>query len=165
MKPDEFTIDILKILEKDSRTTLSQIAAMTGKSEDEVQKAVASLEGQGIIRRYKTVIDWQKTGLECVNAYIDVKVAPSRGVGFDDVAGRIARFPEVHSIYLVSGELDLRIIVTGKTILDVAHFVSEKLSTIDRVQSTITHFVLKCYKEDSVIFGEPSDDKRLPVVP
>lgn len=165
MKLDEFTIDILKILEKESRTSTAQIAAMTGRSEDEVQKAIALLEDQGIIKRYKTIIDWQKAGRECVNAFIDVKVAPSRGVGFDDVAERIAKFPEVHSVYLVSGELDLRIIMTGKTIHDVAHFVSEKLSTIDRVQSTITHFMLKCYKEDSEIFGEPSEDKRLPVVP
>ena len=157
--------DILKILEQNARTTTAQIAAMTGRDEAAVREKIEELEKQGIIRRYKTVINWEKAGRDLVYAFIDVKVMPSRGVGFDDVAERIYRFPEVHSVYLVSGESDLRVVVTGNSIKEVAFFVTEKLATIDRVQSTITHFVLKRYKEDSDILEEPSEDRRLPITP
>jgi len=157
--------DILKILEQDARTTIAQIAAMTGKDEAAVRAKIEELERQGIIRRYKTVINWEKAGRDLVYAFIDVKVTPSRGVGFDDVAERIYKFPEVYSVYLVSGEFDLRVVVTGNSMKEVAFFVTEKLATIDRVQSTITHFVLKRYKEDSDILEEPSEDRRLPVTP
>jgi DNA-binding Lrp family transcriptional regulator len=162
---EQAATDILKILEQDARTTPAQIAVMTGRTEPEVVSAIAEMEKQGIIKRYKTVIDWEKAGRDLVYAFIDVKVAPSRGVGFDDVAERIYRFPEVQSVYLVSGEYDLRVVVHGNSIHDVAFFVSEKLSTIDRVQSTITHFVLKRYKVDSDIYEEPTQDKRLAVAP
>jgi DNA-binding Lrp family transcriptional regulator len=108
---------------------------------------------------------WEKAGKEIVYAFIDVKVAPSRGVGFDDIAQRIARFPEVASVYLVSGEYDLRVVVTGSSMQEAAFFVAEKLSTIDRVQSTVSHFVLKRYKVDSDIFEEPTEDRRLAIAP
>lgn len=156
---------ILKILERDARTPLSQVAAMVGQSEEEVRRVVEECERKRIIRRYKTVIDWEKAGVERVFAFIDVKVSPAREVGFDDVAARIYRFPEVHSVYLVSGAYDLIVVVEGKTMKEVAFFVAEKLATIDRVQSTATHFLLKKYKEDEEIIAEPEEDRRLAVVP
>ncbi len=162
---EQSSIDILKILEQDARLSPAQIATMVGRSEDEVRKEIAHLEDEGIIRRYKTVINWEKAGREQVYAFIDVRITPSRGVGFDDVAARIYRFPEVVTVYLVSGEYDLRVIITGNSLNEIAFFVSDRLATIDRVEATITHFVLKRYKEDSVILGETTEDNRLPVVP
>jgi DNA-binding Lrp family transcriptional regulator len=161
----EFATEILKILQKDARTTPAQIATMTGRSEEEVVSEIARLEKERVIRHYKTVVDWERAGQDIVYAFIDVKVSPERGTGFDDVANRIARFPEVSSVYLVSGEYDLRVVVTGASMQEIAFFVAEKLSTIDRVQSTASHFVLKRYKVDSDIFSEPTDDKRLAVAP
>jgi DNA-binding Lrp family transcriptional regulator len=156
---------ILKLLEKDARTPAEQIAVMTGTSEEEVRREIRECEAKRIIRRYKTVIDWEKAGDERVSAFIDVKVSPAREVGFDDVAARIYRYPEVLSVYLVSGEYDLRVIVEGKTMQQVAFFVAEKLATIDRVQSTATHFLLKKYKEDGEIFVDTEEDRRLAVTP
>jgi DNA-binding Lrp family transcriptional regulator len=157
--------EFLRILEEDSRLNADEIAAMTGKTPAEVQAVIEECEKTGIIRRYKTVIDWEKLANEPVIAFIDVKVSPERGVGFDDVAERIYRFPEVRSVYLVSGVHDLRVQVTGKSMKEVAFFVAEKLATIDRVQETITHFLLKKYKEDGVIFETPDGDRRLAVTP
>lgn len=156
---------ILKILERDARTPLSQVAAMVGQSEEEVRRVVEECERKRVIRRYKTVIDWEKAGDERVFAFIDVKVSPAREVGFDDVAARIYRFPEVHSVYLVSGGYDLRVVVEGRSMREVAFFVAEKLATIDRVQSTDTHFLLKRYKEDQEVIAESEEDRRLAVTP
>jgi len=158
-------IDILKILEQNSTCTPEKIAAMLGRPPEEVKAAIEELERQRIIRRYKAVIDWEKAGRERVAAFIDVKVCPSRGVGFDDVAERIYRFPEVRSVYLVSGEYDLRVLVEGEDMKQVAFFVADKLATIDRVQGTATHFVLKKYKEDAEVFEEPEEDRRLAITP
>ncbi|MCL6520324.1 MAG: Lrp/AsnC family transcriptional regulator [Armatimonadetes bacterium] len=157
--------EILKILEQDARLGAEEIATMTGKSVEEVRQIIERCEREGIIRRYKTVIDWEKVGEERVYAFIDVKVSPERGVGFDDIAERIYRFPEVHSVYLVSGTHDLRVVVGGHHMKEVAFFVAEKLATIDRVQSTSTHFLLKKYKEDGDIFAPPEEDHRLAVTP
>jgi DNA-binding Lrp family transcriptional regulator len=157
--------DILRILEKDARMPISTIAEMTGRPEEEVREIIEEAEQKGIIRTYKTVVDWERLGEERVFAFIDVKVTPARGVGFDDIAERIYRFPEVHSLYLVSGEYDLRIVVEGRSLKEVAFFVSEKLATIDRVQATATHFLLKKYKEDGVPFIEFEKPKRLVVSP
>ncbi|MBP6964894.1 MAG: Lrp/AsnC family transcriptional regulator [Armatimonadetes bacterium] len=157
--------DILKILESDSRLSPEEIATMTGKSADEVRKVIEECESNGIIRRYKTVIDWEKVGEERVFAFIDVGVSPERGVGFDDIAERIYRYPEVHSVYLVSGTHDLRVVVEGDSMKEVAFFVAEKLATIDRVQSTATHFLLKTYKQDGDTFEQPPPDRRLAVAP
>jgi DNA-binding Lrp family transcriptional regulator len=156
---------ILKILENDARTPIAKIAAMVGQTEEEVRRIVEECERKRIIRRYKTVIDWERAGVERVFAFIDVKVSPAREVGFDDVAARIYGFPEVHSVYLVSGDNDLRVVVEGKTMKEVAFFVAEKLATIDRVQSTATYFLLKKYKEDEEILAEPEEDRRLAVTP
>src|SRR5437588_11207517 len=133
---------------------------MTGVTEEEVRHTIRECETKRIIRRYKTVVDWEKAGDERVSAFIDVKVSPAREVGFDDVAARIYRYPEVLSVYLVSGEYDLRVIIEGKTIQQVAFFVAEKLATIDRVQSTATHFLLKKYKEDGEVLVDTEADRR-----
>jgi DNA-binding Lrp family transcriptional regulator len=157
--------EILKVLERNAHSTPKQIAALTGLPEETVQRQIAAWEADGVIRRYKTVIDWDKFGEERVFAFIDVKVTPARGVGFDDVAERIYRYPEVHSVYLVSGVQDLRCVVEGRNIKEIADFVAQKLSTIDRVNSTSTHFLLKKYKDDGDIFADAEPDHRLMVAP
>ena len=156
---------ILKILARDARTSPDQIAVMTGKSEDEVTKAITEMEQAGIIRRYKTVIDWEKAGKERVFAFIDVKVTPSRGVGYDEIAKRIYKYPEVHSVYLVSGDYDLRVVAEGKTMQEVAFFVADRLAPLEGVLSTRTNFLLKKYKDDGDIFEDQNEDYRLAVSP
>lgn len=156
---------ILKILEKDGRTSPAEIGTMLGKTEAEVREAIQRMESSGIIRRYKTVIDWEKAGREQVFAFIDVRVTPSRGVGFDDVAKRIYNYPEVTSVFLVSGDYDLRVVVGGKTMHQVAFFVAEKLATLENVLSTRTSFLLKRYKDDGDVFADAEADDRLAVTP
>lgn len=158
-------IALLKLLEKDARLTPEEIALRLGATEEEVRSSIKDLERAGVIRRYKTVIDWEKAGIEKVFALIDVKVSPAREVGFDDIAERLYRFPEVHSVYLVSGEYDLRVVVEGDDLKTVAFFVAEKLAPIERVLSTATHFLLRKYKEDGCIFAEPDEDHRLAISP
>jgi DNA-binding Lrp family transcriptional regulator len=157
--------EILKVLERNAQATPAQIAALTGLQEEQIAAQIAEWESSGIIRRYKTVVDWERFGIEKVFAFIDVRVSPARGVGYDDVAERIYRYPEVHSVYLVSGAQDLRCVVEGRTIKEVADFVAQKLSTIDRVNSCSTHFLLKKYKDDGEIFAETDVDHRLMVAP
>ncbi|MCS6776687.1 MAG: Lrp/AsnC family transcriptional regulator [Chloroherpetonaceae bacterium] len=156
---------ILTILEQNALATPAQIAAQTGIDVETVTRQIAQWEREGVIRRYKTVIDWERLGEEQVWAYIDVKVTPERGVGFDDVAERIYRYPEVRSVYLVSGAQDLRCVVVGKSLREIADFVAQKLATIDRVTATATHFLLKRYKDDGEIFAETEEDHRLMVTP
>lgn len=157
--------EILRLLEEDSRILPERIAELTGRSEEEVRAVIGEAERRGIIRKYKTVVDWSRLHEDRVMAFIDVAVTPARGVGFDDVAERLYRFPEVRSLYLVSGEYDLRLIVEGSSLQEVASFVSEKLATVDRIRGTATHFLLKRYKEDSVQFAEFTEGKRLVVSP
>ncbi|MHB9037542.1 MAG: Lrp/AsnC family transcriptional regulator [Armatimonadota bacterium] len=156
---------ILRILERDARTSSERMAVMLGKTEEEIDQAIKQMEESGIIRHYKAVIDWEKAGKEQVIAFIDVRVSPSRGVGFDDVARRVYKYPEVHSVYLVSGDYDLRVVVEGKTMRDVAFFVAEKLATIEGVLSTRSSFLLKKYKVDGDVFEEPAAEDRLAVTP
>jgi DNA-binding Lrp family transcriptional regulator len=162
-------LEILELLERDAHLSHDTIATMTGLPVEQVAAHVAAWEANGVIRRYTAVVDWDKataeSGDETVTAFIDVSVSPARSVGFDDVAVRISRFPEVRSVYLVSGGHDLRCTVTGRSIRAVSDFVSQKLSTIDRVQSTATHFVLKAYKRGGVAFTDAEPDHRLPVTP
>jgi DNA-binding Lrp family transcriptional regulator len=161
--------EILELLERDARLSPDTIATMTGLPVAEVAEAIATWESSGTIRRYKAVVNWDavddELATEMVTAFIDVSLAPARGVGFDDVAGRIARFDEVRSVHLVSGSHDLRCTVSGRSIRAISDFVSQKLSTLDRVHSTATHFVLKTYKHDGDVFTEPESDHRLPVTP
>jgi DNA-binding Lrp family transcriptional regulator len=152
---------ILKILEKDARISPGKIAKMIGEKKENVEREIKEMEKEGIIKRYRTLIDWEKAGEEKVYALIDIKVSPERDVGFDDVARRIYHFPEVKFVYLVSGLYDFSILVEGKNMKEVAAFVSEKLATLERVQNTITHFVLKKYKEEGEILEETKKDKRI----
>jgi DNA-binding Lrp family transcriptional regulator len=138
---------------------------MTGRDEALVRAQIAEWERRGVIRRYKTVIDWERYGEERVSAFIDVCVTPARGLGFDDVAERIYRYPEVRSVFLVSGAHDLRVLVEGASMKEIANFVAEKLAPLDRVTATNTHFVLKKYKDDGEIFAETESDQRLMVAP
>jgi len=156
---------ILTILEPDARVPAAEIARMIGKNEGQVCAAIADLEERGVIRCYKTVVDWERVGVEKVLAIVDVKVSPARNVGFDDVAERIYRFPEVRSVYLVSGEYDLRVMIEGDNIKEVAFFVSDRLASLDRVLATATHFLLKRYKIDGVPFVDADTDSRLEVTP
>jgi DNA-binding Lrp family transcriptional regulator len=156
--------EILKVLENDARTNTHQIATITGLSEAEVTKTIQKAEQDQVILKYKTIINWDKVGNEHVFALIEVKVAPQRDVGFDSIAERIYRFPQAHTVYLLSGTFDLLVIVIGKTIQDVANFVSQKLAPIEGVQSTVTHFMLKKYKEDGEILGAKDELKRQPFV-
>ena len=155
----------LSILERDARTKTAQIAAMLDIPEAEAAAAIAQLEAEGVIRRHKTIVDWERFGDERVYAFIDVRVSPAREVGYDDVAERIYRFPQVHAVYLVSGGQDLRVLISGKTMKEVASFVSERLAPIDRIEACNTQFILKRYKEDDEIFGETESDNRLVVSP
>jgi len=155
--------DILKILENDARTTTKQIAAMTGTPSAEVARLIKQAEKERTILKYKTVINWEKVGEEQVWALIEVKVTPQRDVGFDSIAERIYRFPQARTVYLVSGTYDLLVLVMGKTEHEVADFVSQKLALIEGVQGTITHFMLKRYKEDGEILEGKEEVKRQPV--
>lgn len=152
--------EILEILEKNSRYSDEQIAVMTGKTVEEVRDAIRDYEEKSIIAGYTTLINWENTGSETVTALIEVKITPQRGVGFDKVAERIYNFLEVKACYLMSGGFDLTVIVEGKTMKQVALFVSEKLAVQEYVLSTATHFVLKKYKDHGKIFKEKKLEDR-----
>ena len=156
--------DILKILENDARTTTKQISTMTGTSSAEVAKLIKQAEKDRTILKYKTIVNWEKVGEEQVWALIEVKITPERDVGFDSIAERIYRFPQARSVYLLSGTYDLAVLVIGKTMHEVADFVSQKLAPLEGVQGTITHFMLKRYKEDGEILEGKEEVKRQPVI-
>ncbi len=156
--------EILKILESDARTTPKQIATMTGIPVEQVVKAIKQAEEERTILKYKAVINWDKTGNEQVSALIEVRVAPQRDVGFDAIAERIYRFPQARTVYLLSGTYDLLVLITGKTLHEVADFVSQKLAPLEGVQGTVTHFLLKRYKEDGEILEGKEANKRQPVI-
>jgi len=163
---DDVKRKILRALERDARLSNAQLARMTGVEETEVAAIVAGLERARVIRGHKTLIDWERAGEERVVAFIDVSVSPQREVGFDQVAARIYRHPEVKSVHLVSGSGDLRVVVEGPHMREVASFVAEKLAPIDHVTATNTHFLLKTYKEDGqIVADESTDDQRLAVTP
>ena len=151
---------ILEILENDCNTPLEQIALITEMSVEEVAAKIDKLREDKIILKNKSVINWEKTDKELVTALIELKVTPQRGEGFDKIAERIYKFPEVKSVYLMAGAYDLTVIIEGKTIKDVALFVSNRLATMERVLSTGTHFVLKKYKDEGIIFDETEKDSR-----
>ncbi|WP_347321352.1 Lrp/AsnC family transcriptional regulator [Rossellomorea sp. RS05] len=166
MQLREWELDLLRVLQKDSRLTYEDLSKMLQVGKEEIVEAVHRMEKEHILVRYNSVVDWSRVeGHEGVTAMIDVKVAPKRGVGFDEVAQRIYRYKEVKSVYLMSGAYDLSVTVSGRTMSEVANFVSDKLSTIDSVLSTTTHFQLKKYKHDGTIFGDYEEDKRIVVSP
>ncbi|BBN98898.1 Lrp/AsnC family transcriptional regulator [Sporolactobacillus terrae] len=166
MKLTATEIEIAGILEKDARLTNDELAKMTDLSVDQISQIVKKLEDQKVIVRYVSLVDWTKIdGHQGVTAMIDVKVTPKRDVGFNEVAKRIYRHKEVKSVYLMSGTYDLSVQVEGQSVNDVAHFVSQKLSTIEGVISTTTHFVLKKFKHDGTIYDSDDRDKRIVVSP
>ena len=157
--------DVFKILEDDARTPHERIATMTGLAVEEVDRIVKEGEANRTIVKYKTMVNWEKLGEQQVWALIEVKIIPERDVGFDAVAERIFRFPETRSVYLVSGGYDLAIIIVAKDIYEVSRFVSDKLATIDAVHGTVTHFLLKRYKEDNEVLVDQEESKRQPLAP
>ena len=156
---------ILTIIEKNSRIGLHDIAIMLGTEEDEVASALLEMENDGIICGYHTMIDWDRTGIEKVTALIEVRVTPQRGQGFEDIAERIYKYPEVSTVYLMSGGYDLMVILEGKTLRDVSGFVTNKLSTLDPVVGTVTHFILKKYKDHGTIMTRKYEDTRELITP
>lgn len=156
---------ILTFIEKNSRVNLQELAVLLGSDEVTVANEIAQMEKEQIICGYHTMIDWDKTGVEKVTALIEVRVTPQRGQGFDSIAERIYNYPEVNSVYLISGSYDLMVILEGKTLKEVSGFVSDKLSTLDSVLSTATHFILKKYKDHGTIFAKKNKDERMLVTP
>ncbi len=156
--------DILEILEKNSSISVENIALMLGRSVDEVREQIGKYEEEGVIAGYKALINWDKTDRETVTALIEVKVTPQRGQGFDKVAERIYRYPQVKACYLMSGGFDLTVMIEGSSMKEVALFVAEKLAPLENVLSTSTHFVLKKYKDKGIIFEEKQEDDREAVI-
>ena len=158
-------MSILEILTEDARTPASQSAVMLGKDENTIKETIERLERQRIILRYPALINWEKVDVDQVEALIEVRVTPQRDEGFDAIAEKIYRFEEVSSVYLMSGGYDLMVMLKARTIKQLALFVAEKLSTIEHVLSTSTHFVLKRYKDQGVLMDEGPRDDRLKVSP
>ena len=156
---------ILTYIERYSRVNLKDLAILLGTDELTIANEIAQMEKEGVICGYHTLIDWDKTGEEKLTALIEVKVTPQRGLGFDKVAERIYNYAEVDSVYLISGGFDFMVMIEGKTMRDVAQFVSDKLSPLDTVLSTATHFVLKKYKDHGSIMVHKSKDERMLVTP
>jgi DNA-binding Lrp family transcriptional regulator len=156
--------EVLKILEKDARLTPRQIADMTGTSECEVSDTIKQAESEHAIVGYQTLVNWEKVGNEHVWALIEVKITPQREVGFDAIAERIYNFAEARTVYLMSGTYDLLVMVEGKTMQEVAEFVTRKLSALEGVTGTASHFVLKRYKENGQIFENKEEGKRQAVI-
>ncbi|MCL2281205.1 MAG: Lrp/AsnC family transcriptional regulator [Dehalococcoidia bacterium] len=156
--------EIFSILEKDAKLTPEQIAAMTGSSAAEVSQVIKQAEKDRAIVKYKTLINWDKVGNEHVWALVEVKITPQREVGFDAIAERIYKFDEARTVYLMSGTYDLAVIVTGRTMQEVAEFVTRKIAPIEGVTGTVSHFVLRRYKEDGEIFDSKEEGKRQAVI-
>ena len=151
---------ILKLLEENATLTHEQLALMCNKETGDIKRMIEDYEQEGVILGYKTMIDWDKTDREYVSALIEVKITPQRDRGFDRVAEKIYKYPQVKSLYLMSGAYDLAVMIEGRTMKDVALFVAEKLAPMDNILSTATHFVLKKYKDDGLIFYDNDEDTR-----
>lgn len=151
---------ILEFLENDARLTPAQIAVMVNKDEGDIKQAIKELENNGTILGYQALIDWDKTEREYVDAVIELRITPQRDCGFDKVAEKIYSYPEVKSLYLMSGAYDLHVIIEGRTMREVAQFVAAKLAPLDSILSTSTHFVLKKYKDKGVVYANKETDER-----
>ncbi|MCI8799208.1 Lrp/AsnC family transcriptional regulator [Acetatifactor muris] len=156
---------LLAIIERNSRIDIKELAILLGVEEAAVANELADMEAEGIICGYHTLIDWEKTSKEKVTALIEVRVTPQRGQGFDSIAERIYQYPEVQSVYLISGGYDLMVILEGKTLREVSAFVSDKLSTLDSVLSAATHFILKKYKDHGTVLARKKEDEREMITP
>ena len=157
--------ELLEVLEKNSRISVGELASMLQKSEYEIEKDIARLEREKIILSYGALINWERFGDDTVTAVIEINLTPQREVGFDAIAERIYRFDEVRTVYLMSGNFDLLVIIEGKSLKDVANFVATRLSTIDGITQTRSHFMLKAYKKDGIIIDDEEKDRRLVVSP
>ncbi len=157
--------ELLSIIEVNSRIGINELSVMLDKSEQEVLDELTNLEKEGIICGYHTLIDWEKTSVEKVNALIEVRVTPQRGQGFDKIAERIYNYPEVRSVYLISGGYDLLVTLEEKSLKEISMFVTDKLSTLESVLSTATHFILKKYKDHGTILDKKQKDEREIVSP
>lgn len=151
---------ILRVIEKNSRISIKELAVILGMEEIDVANELKAMEEEGVICGYHTLIDWEKTSIETVSALIEVRVTPQRGQGFDSIAERIYKYPEVNAVYLISGGYDLLVSLEGKSLREISSFVSDKLSTLESVLSTATHFVLKKYKDHGTILGKKEVDER-----
>ncbi|MBQ8509954.1 MAG: Lrp/AsnC family transcriptional regulator [Clostridia bacterium] len=156
----EHNTEFLKLLENDSRLTADQLAVMLDKEVGDIKKMITKYEKDGVILGYKTLVDWDKTDREYVTALIELKVAPQRDRGFDKVAEKIYNYPEVQSLYLMSGSFDLAVFIEGRTMKEVAYFVAQKLAPMEYIVSTSTHFVLRKYKDKGVVYGPCEVDER-----
>lgn len=157
--------ELLSILEKNSRIDFSELAVLLGTTEQAVLNMITELEKEGVICGYHTLINWEKTSIEKVTGLIEVKVTPQRGKGFDNIAERIYNYPEVKAVYLISGGYDLLVILEEKSLKEIAGFVTDKLSTLDSVLSTATHFILKKYKDHGTILNKEDKDEREVITP
>ena len=156
---------ILAIIEKNSRIDIKELAVILGAEEIDVANELKAMEEEGIICGYHTMIDWEKTSIEKVTALIEVRITPQSGKGYDNIAERIYKYPDVNSVYLISGGYDLLVTVDGKTLKSVSSFVNEKLATIEGVLTTATHFILKKYKDHGTILTKKYEDTREKVTP
>lgn len=156
---------ILTFIEKNSRIDLKELAIVLGVDEATVMNELEKMEEERIICGYHTLIDWDKVGIEKVTALIEVRVTPQRGMGFDKVAERIYNYPEVNSVYLISGGFDFMVTIEGKTLREVSQFVSDKLSPLDSILSTKTNFILKKYKDHGTVIAEQPKDERIQMIP
>ncbi len=157
--------EILKIIEKNSKISIKDLAAMLGSDEITIAEEIHNMENDGTICAYHTLIDWEKTSIEKVTALIEVRVTPQRGQGFDKMAERIYNYPEVKAVYLISGGYDLLVILEEKSLREISNFVSDKLSTLESILSTATHFILKKYKDHGTILTVKKDDEREIITP
>lgn len=157
--------EILRMLEKNSKIDLHELAIMLGTDEALVLQEIEKMEQEGVICGYPTLINWDKTDMEKVSAFIEVRVTPQRGQGFEKLAERITKYPEVKALYLMSGAFDFAVFLEGKTLKEVSMFVSRKLSTLDSVAGTATHFILKKYKDHGMILIEKEESNRMKVTP
>ena len=156
---------ILSVIEKNSRIDIAELAILLGEDEVAVANEISDMEKEGVICGYHTFINWEKTANEKVNALIEVRVTPQKGMGFDNIAERIYQFSEVSAIYLMSGAFDFTVFIEGRTMREVAQFVSDKLAPMDSVLSTATHFVLKKYKDHGTILSAKKKDERQLITP
>lgn len=161
----ELRLKILELLKEDARRSTALLATMLGVAEDEVKAEIAAMEEEHVIVKYATVVNWSKVDDEKVTALIEVQITPERGRGFDAIAERIYLYPEVKSVFLMSGAYDLLVEIEAKNLKEAAAFVSNRLSPIESVLSTKTHFILKKYKQDGIIFEDHEDDHRLLISP
>ncbi len=162
---NEIREKILNFIEKNSRVDLGELAVVLGMEEAEVANEIAAMEKEEIICGYHTMINWENTSREKVTALIEVRVTPQRGQGFDNIAERIYNYPEVQSVYLISGGYDLLVTIDGRTLREVSQFVSDKLSTMESVLSTATYFILKKYKDHGTVMSKRKKDERMLVTP